>query len=74
MAKWNPSKDDVRTVCEAILDNFIAINAYHGGDDCHFCGENYGNYDRLYHNKGITEPHRKGCPVLVARDILTGFD
>lgn len=70
--KWNPSKDDIEIVCDAILERFIEEDPSRG-DCCLFCFKVYGNYKKRFSDKGIREPHEVNCPVLVAQDIMTGF-
>ena len=69
MSKWSPSPDDVRELCEFVLENYIATDSNTGGDYCKGCGMDYGNV-ALY--KG-SEPHRSSCVVKVAQDVMTGI-
>ena len=70
--KWNPSPADVRVLCEAVLDKYIETS-YDGCDYCQYCGRNYGNVSLVYWHEGKEEPHDKDCPVLIARDVMTGI-
>lgn len=70
--EWKPSPPDVRVLCEAILTSYIDIS-YDGCDYCQYCRRNYGNVSLVYWELGEEEPHEKDCPVLIARDVMTGI-
>lgn len=72
-AKWSPSADDVRALCEAVTENYIVQDSINGADYCRHCGKTYGNVSLLYLQAGKKEPHERWCPVLVAQDVMTGM-
>lgn len=69
MDKWNPSKADVLSLCEAITERFIDQDSNTGGDYCIHCGKMYGNADNYK-----VLPHERWCPVLIAQDVMTGIE
>lgn len=71
--KWQPDKKDIKQLCCAILDHYIEEDLS-SCDRCIFCSTRYGNVHDRYHKHGKQEPHDSDCPVLVARDVMTGID
>jgi len=69
---WMPSKEDVKILCEAVLENYVSQDRNTGGDYCSQCGKHYGNV-QYYWEEGKREPHNPNCPVLVAQDVMTGI-
>lgn len=62
--------EEVWTVARAFLENAVSHDVTHGRNaynECNHCaGYVYWNED------SSTIKHEKDCPVLIARDLLTG--
>lgn len=71
-SEYAPSAEDARILAEAIMEDYK--DYYDGGNtiggwgyNCRYCCSNYvSNY-----TDEIT--HEPDCPVLVAKDVLTGI-
>ena len=78
--KWSPSPKDVEVLCETVLSGFVEEDGQ-SCDVCAHCGYRYGNaliwpnlpYGQKNYNMDRL-PHHGNCPVLIARDVLTGID
>jgi len=68
---WSPSKEDVKSVCEAVTSNYLDSNSVFTVS-CMYC---YRQLDESFLDiemgTEIKETHNSCCPVLKARDILT---
>lgn len=67
------STEDVKALARAILDGWQDRNG-RDMECCRHCGNEFGWYDR---NGKYVEPetvvHALDCPVIVAKDVLTGL-
>jgi len=69
MEKFNPKKEDVIILAKTVLEDHIEYQDghYEYGYQCIHCYNNYSDT-----KKGVT--HKLHCPVLVAKDVLTGME
>jgi len=74
MSVWNPDKKDIEIVCDALMSDFAATDTGNslsrGG--CLYC-IHCGEYEVSNGGTGSIK-HETDCPILVAQDIMTGFD
>lgn len=66
-------KSDVVTVCKAFLEDYTYHNDGDYGDqtyECLHCGEKTKPY--VHYSEIESIRHGLNCPVLIARDLLTG--
>ncbi len=66
--------DDVLRMAQGILENWFSFTSSPSGKDweeCVFCREDQNSVDRKKYVVGV---HLKDCPVLVAKDVITGHD
>ena len=66
-------KDDIKIVCETILNNWEDYNAQ-SRYRCNYCTGHYSS-SKDYPTKLVNGYHHSlDCPVLVAQDLLTNSD
>lgn len=62
--------EEVWKVARALLDNAHSYEVTHGRNAYNECNHCRGN---VYHDQDVERiQHEADCPVLVARDLLTG--
>lgn len=69
---WRPNPKDIEALCDAITNEYIREDS-RSCDYCIYCGKKYGNHYLRIIKNGEKETHEADCPVLIARDVMTGF-
>ena len=70
------SPEDVRILAQTVIDGCETYDDYHG-DHCRHCNGRYswGMFDGKWQkNEAAGIIHKSECPVLVAKDCLTGLE